>query len=228
MSLKNFIKGWLGEKLVAGGLWLGLNKRAYRRFNDVVLRAPDGTTQIDHVVISIYGIFVIETKNMQGWIFGDAYQDNWTQTIYRHKSRFQNPLRQNYRHTQCLADFLELDHNLFHPVIMFIGDCELKTGVPPNVMTCGLIPYLRSIMTPILTQEQVQDAENRLAALQAGKRISRSEHLKSLEIRHSATVCPKCGNELIKRMARKGTRAGSEFLGCTAYPRCVYTAEIKA
>ena len=88
----------VGREVVAAGLWLGLSKATYRRFHDVVIRAPDGTTQIDHVIVSPYGIFVIETKNMQGWIFGNAYHDNWTQTIYRHKSQFQNPLRQNYRH----------------------------------------------------------------------------------------------------------------------------------
>jgi restriction system protein len=228
MSLQSSIKGWLGETMVSFGLWLGLNKRTYRRFNDVILRAPDGTTQIDHVVISIYGIFVIETKNMQGWIFGDAYQDRWTQTIYKYKSQFQNPLRQNYRHTQCLAEFLGLDHQLFYPVIMFIGDCKLKTGVPPNVMTSGLIPYLRGISTPVLTQEQVDEAEKRLLALRRGGRISRSEHLHSLEVRHSVSVCPKCGNELIQRIARKGARAGNEFLGCTAYPRCPYTRSVSA
>ncbi len=209
--------------MVSFGLWLGLNKRTYRRFNDVILRTPDGTTQIDHVVISSYGIFVIETKNMQGWIFGDAYQERWTQTIYKFKSQFQNPLRQNYRHTQCLAEFLGLDHQLFHPVIMFIGDCKLKTGVPPNVMTSGLIPYLRGFSIPILTPEQVADAEKRLFALRQGGRISRSEHLESLQMRHSHPVCPKCGSELVKRVARKGAHAGSEFMGCAAYPKCKYT-----
>lgn len=228
MSLSNFFKGWLGEKVVAAGLWLGLSKATYRRFHDVVIRAPDGTTQIDHVIVSPYGIFVIETKNMQGWIFGNAYHDTWTQTIYRHKSQFQNPLRQNYRHTQCLAEFLELDHGLFHPVIMFIGDCKLKTGVPANVMTHGLIPYIRSILTPVLSAEQVQDAAQRLLALKSGKRISRAEHLRSLEVRHSASLCPKCGCELVKRTAQRGPRTGKEFMGCSSYPRCVHTEPVRA
>jgi hypothetical protein len=226
MSLSNFIKGWMGEKVVALGLWLGLNKSIYRRFHDVVIQAPDGTTQIDHIVVSPYGIFVVETKNMQGWIFGSAFQEMWTQTIYRHKSQFQNPLRQNYRHTQCLAEFLDLDHTLFHPIIMFIGDCKLKTGVPDNVMTSGLIPYIKAFATPILSAEQVQDAERHLVALKSGKRISRSKHLHSLEVRHSSPICPKCGSDLVKRVARKGPHSGSEFFGCASYPRCVFTKAI--
>jgi restriction system protein len=228
VSLQSSIKGWLGEKMVAFGLWLGLNKRTYRRFDDVILRAPDGTTQIDHVVLSIYGIFVIETKNMQGWIFGDAYQDRWTQTIYKFKTQFQNPLRQNFRHTKCLADFLELDHDLFHPIIMFIGDCKLKTGVPPNVMTSGLIPYIRGFSTPLFTSEQVEDVAKKLVALRRGGRISKSDHLKSLEVRHSIPVCPKCGSELIQRTARKGARAGSQFLGCASYPKCAFTRPLSS
>jgi len=217
------IKGWLGESLVALALWLFLNKRVYRKFHNVVLLASDGTTQIDHVVVSIYGIFVIETKNMQGWIFGNAYDENWTQTIYGHKSQFQNPLRQNYRHTKCLAEFLELEHGRFYPVIMFVGDSKLKTDVPENVMTHGLIPYIRSFATPILTQEQVRDAELRLSTLKRGRRISHSEHLESLEARHAVPVCPRCGGKLVTRTTRKGPSAGTEFLGCASYPRCAYT-----
>ncbi len=52
-------------------------------------------TQLDHVVVSRFGVFVIETKNYRGWIFGSEKQPQWTQQIYRQKNRFQNPLHQN-------------------------------------------------------------------------------------------------------------------------------------
>jgi hypothetical protein len=72
-----------------------------------VLPSQGSTTQIDHVLVSVYGIFVIETKNMKGWIFGDERSAQWTQSIFGKKSRFQNPLRQNYRHVKALAEFSE-------------------------------------------------------------------------------------------------------------------------
>ena len=55
-------------------------------------------TQIDHIVISQWGIFVIETKTYSGWVFGDAKSAQWTVSHFRRKDRFQNPLRQNYKH----------------------------------------------------------------------------------------------------------------------------------
>ncbi len=64
-------KGWLGEKQTQFLLWLGLDKNIYRRCHDVIIPAKSGTTQIDHILVSVYGIFVVETKNMNGWIFGD-------------------------------------------------------------------------------------------------------------------------------------------------------------
>ena len=68
---------------------------AFERVHNVILPGRDGTTQIDHVVVSIYGLFVIETKNMDGWIFGSAEQRTWRQQFFKKKFKFQNPLRQN-------------------------------------------------------------------------------------------------------------------------------------
>jgi len=63
-------KGWIGEQLVRFFAYLLLDRKVYRRLHDVTLITPDGTTQIDHVFVSPFGVFVLETKNMGGWIFG--------------------------------------------------------------------------------------------------------------------------------------------------------------
>lgn len=65
----------------------------YHLLNHVTLRLEDGTTQIDHVLVSRFGIFVIETKEYKGWIFAGPRDRYWTQVLYRAKFRFQNPLR---------------------------------------------------------------------------------------------------------------------------------------
>lgn len=94
------IKGRMGEHLVIKGLEKHLYPNEYTIINDVTLPLEDsGTTQVDHIIVSRFGIFVIETKNMSGWIFGNEKQAKWTQTIHRSKHQFQNPLRQNYKHT---------------------------------------------------------------------------------------------------------------------------------
>ena len=79
MNLKSKFKGWLGEKITGTINWALLNGKIYRQLNDVTLGLQDGTTtQIDHLVISVYGVFVIETKNMSGWIYGDSKDAKWT------------------------------------------------------------------------------------------------------------------------------------------------------
>ena len=120
-------KGKRGEKLVAWRLRKGLPAE-YRILNDIYLPLPDGmTTQIDHIVVSQYGIFVVETKTYSGWIFANEKSREWMQSIYRKKSRFQNPMRQNYKHICALADNLGIDKSYFIGVVAFTGDCTFKT-----------------------------------------------------------------------------------------------------
>ena len=78
-------KGKVGEDRVAHIL-CRLPKEEYRVINNLMLRTQSGsTTQIDHVVISQYGIFVIETKFYKGWIYGGENSEFWTQNIYGNK-----------------------------------------------------------------------------------------------------------------------------------------------
>ena len=95
-------KGHVGEWFVRFMLRWQLDKAVYFPLHNVTLTTPDGSTQIDHVIVSRFGIFAIETKNMQGWIFGSERQAEWTQKIFKRSFRFQNPLRQNYKHTRAL------------------------------------------------------------------------------------------------------------------------------
>ena len=54
------------------------------------------------------------------------------------------------------------------------------------------------------------------------------EHIQSLEDRYSSdTICPKCGSNLVLREVKRGSRKGSQFLGCSSYPRCRFTKEIR-
>ena len=76
-------KGQMGELFVRFMLRLRLDKTVYLPLHNVTLATPDGSTQIDHVLVSRFGIFSIETKNMQGWIFGSERQAEWTQKIYK-------------------------------------------------------------------------------------------------------------------------------------------------
>ena len=105
--------GKAGERRVSHKLnWL---PKEYIVLNDIMLPSNYGTTQIDHIVVSPYGIFVIETKNYKGWIFGNEDSEEWTQSLIGRKKmlgwsseqhRFRNPIRQNYAHIKAVQNLL--------------------------------------------------------------------------------------------------------------------------
>jgi hypothetical protein len=225
--LRSLFKAWLGEKVTQAGMWLKLDAGTYQRFHDVVVPSRNGTTQVDHILVSVYGVFVLETKNYNGWIFGDEHALKWTVSHFGKKFQFQNPLRQNFRHIQCLSEHLRLDPAVFHSVVFFIGDAEIKTPMPRNVVSVGLASYIQSFTAPCLSLQQVTEIVAALAALKANPILTKAHHLESLAARRaSTTVCPTCGSPLIERVARSGANAGKPFLGCKSYPRCRYTKTI--
>ena len=237
------IKGWLGERKVSWGL-RRLNSKTYRIFDDLYLPRSDGrgTTQVDHVVVSCFGVFVIETKNYKGWIFGNAKQKKWTQTIYRKKSSFQNPLHQNALHVRALEQFLGLEAASFHSIIFFVGDCTFKTELPSNVLNEGLVNTIKAYQTPILTPEVVTNCAEALASLKnkTDRKTASRKHRSAILERSRATgqpapsppqlpsapalpalsPCPRCGAPMVERIAKRGAKAGEKSWGCSTYPKC--------
>lgn len=100
---------------------------------------------------------------MKGWIFGKERDAYWTQSIYGNKRRFQNPLRQNYKHVKALEELLKVPAETVHSVIAFVGDAELKTEMPPNV-TQGrrFIRYVQQFDETVFTRLQVEVLLERL------------------------------------------------------------------
>ena len=222
------LKGWIGELKTGFNLWAGLDKNLYHRFHDVIIPSNHGTTQVDHILVSPFGIFVVETKNYKGWIYGSAEQSTWTQVIYKSKHQFQNPLRQTHRHKKVLSKFLSVKESTIQPVISFVGDVEFKTELPPNVLRSGLSSYIKQFGDIVFSDDEVERITGLLSDVKSGSKISKSEHIKSLKERHSSnTICPKCGSDLVIREVKQGERKGSQFLGCSSYPRCRFTREIK-
>ena len=98
-----------------------------------------------------------ETKNIKGWIFGAADQKTWTQKIYRHTSKFQNPLRQNYKHVKTQEVLLNIPLAAIHLVVVFVGNSTFKTAMPDNVTYArGYIRYIKSKRDVVLRKGQVE------------------------------------------------------------------------
>ena len=219
-----FLKGWFGEKKTTFNMWVSLDSSTYQRFHDVIIPARNGTTQIDHILVSPYGLFIIETKNLKGWIFGSEDQAKWTQSVYGKNYSFQNPLRQTYRQKKVLSEFLQISEGVIHTVIYFVGQCKFKTKMPRNVLRSGLSKYIKKYKNRELSQESINDIVRTLNNHVSENKITKRDHVKSLKARHSSTtICPKCGSNLVERIARKGPNAGKKFLGCEGFPKCKYT-----
>ena len=122
-----WINGHAGEIKVSWEL-RKLNKQNYIVFNDVRIRHNNSYAQIDHLVVSNYGIFVIETKNYKGWILGYEYAQYWHQVIFRYKHKFYNPIQQNRGHIFALKRLLKEYKDLkFISIIVFTQRATLKT-----------------------------------------------------------------------------------------------------
>lgn len=223
MSLRNMIKGWVGETMGAAAQWAFLDKSIYTSINNVTIPAKGGTTQIDHVIVSKYGIFVVEAKNIDGWIFGDEKSAQWSVVKPGGKYRMQNPLRQNYRHTMAISEFLNIEHEKLHSMVMFWGECEFKTQMPTNVMRDGYATYIKSFDKVLFEDEVPSIVEALKTGMLPKTWATRREHIASLQARHSSkTTCPKCAEPLVLRTVKSGAKAGSTFYGCSAYPKCRY------
>lgn len=221
------VKGVIGEFVVARFL-KRLDKEKYHVFNDLYIPKKDGTTsQIDHLIISVYGIFVIETKNYGGWIFGDEKQHNWTQTIYRRKNRFPNPIIQNKGHIKYLSQYLEIKTlDLFKPIIVFTSRVTFKkiNTTTPVIYTIHLPKKIKSYQQELLSVDKVKEISEQIKSIGKADRQLKKKHVEQVKetVEKQAKICPKCGQELVKRKGKQG-----EFIGCKGFPKCRYTKMIE-
>ena len=232
-------KGIVGEGMLNSFLGISLNKEEYRLLKDVTLPSEDGTTQIDHIIVSRYGIFVIETKNYKGWIFGSEHQKRWTQGIYGKKHTFQNPLHQNYKHTKTLQKLLNLGDDKVFSIVVFVGESTFKTDMPDNVVRPrGLLKFIKAHKRVIFTPEEMENIIDSIEHTRFSKTFkTHREHVNNLKNKKNKEskgstqyktenlICPRCGNKLVIRTTKSGQNKGNQFYGCKSYPRCKYTSK---
>lgn len=185
-SVHTHNKGEQGEAMLRQHTDLSLADKGYHALHDLLIPLYESTTQIDHLYVSRYGIFVVETKNYAGWIYGDAKQKQWTQVLYQQKRRFYNPLKQNETHIKALAYLLKLPVETFHSIVVFVGEAEFKTALPDNVLQgADISGYVHRFRRSLLSQAQVDEiyatlSQKRYRATAAKKR----RHVRDVQGRH--------------------------------------------
>ena len=180
------------------------------------------TTEIDVLMIHEKGIFVFESKNYSGWIFGSADQLNWTQVLpNREKHRFYNPIKQNQTHIKALAEFLGNPESDFVSYIIFSERCELK-DVPPStdniiiVRRPHMLKKLRSYLkvTPRkYTHREIQSIVGKLKPLTNKSANEKQQHIDTIQ-----NKCPFCGGELVLRKGKHGQFWGAALIQGVSLP----------
>jgi hypothetical protein len=227
---KSDIKRIIGEQTVS--LYLRfLDKSKYKVIHNVVLESGEYTSQIDHIVISDFGIFVIETKNYKGWILGDEHSEYWSQVIYKRKEKLYNPIKQNLGHLKtlqkCLAEYPNLEYK---SIIVFSSRATIKVTTTTDVVyTSQLLRTIKQYTDCNLTEQEKENIFEAIKAMNSIATYDKKKHVQSIqrriEKRQNAIrdhKCPQCGSDLILRKGKFST-----FLGCTNYPKCTNTIKLQ-
>jgi hypothetical protein len=175
-----------GEALVARAAMKHFSSSDYHLLNHITFQLRDGTTQVDHILVSRFGVFVIETKDYKGWIFASERAATWTQVLFKLKFRFQNPIIQNLNHVRAVQDQLDfLPRESVRSIVVFVGDAEFKTKVPSGVYDlAGFINHVRSYRHEEMSLNRMHFCIGRLEATRlAVSRRTDVEHIQLLQRR---------------------------------------------
>lgn len=215
----------------------------YVILDDIVLKTDRSTTQIDHIVVSKYGVFAIETKNYRGEIYGDDNRKEWTQMIitdvtytkkwwktytYVTKNHFYNPVKQSLAHSIAIKNLLSQWSALkIVPIVVFTGSAVLK-DVDSNydvVYDFNLIDTIQANRTIYLSDSDVKRVVDILLRNDVSEFVDNKTHVNNvyayraeIDNKIASGICPKCGGTLVERMGRYGS-----FYGCSNYPKCRFT-----
>lgn len=187
------------------------------------------TTEIDVMMIHETGIYVFESKNYSGWIYGDADKRQWTQTLKNGwKNKFYNPILQNRSHIQALSEYLSLPREHFHSYIVFSERCELKR-VPESCTDYVIVRrprLLKALRRDICSRELLYPERafsmiDQMLSIITTSEIEKRDHIERVKGFTEGMICPWCGEELVERTGKNG-----RFLGCSGFPKCRFTRKI--
>ncbi|MFT9847655.1 NERD domain-containing protein [Aneurinibacillus sp. REN35] len=222
-------KGRMGEAIVQDILSrLG---DEYISLHDVMIQGNSGrTSQIDHIVLSPYGIFILETKAYNSYIKGYEDAKNWVQFLKNgQRHEFYNPIKQNEGHLKALRAVLnDMDRSLpFISIVVFVGtkDVEVEATKAIVVRENDLLSAIQKHTERKMPVEQVYKTADVLREANIKGEKAREQHVVDIQKRTEQVengICPSCNSPLVERNGQYGT-----FLGCSGYPHCKFKVSLK-
>ena len=148
--------GTIGSERVKKILNASLVKSRYTLIHDLTLPSGRGEVHFDHIIVSRYGIYVIDAIFRRGWISGTEVQELWTQKQKGRSRKFANPLHANFLRVQVLENLLELPLSSFHQLVVFSGHKGFKKEEPSKVVAVEqMLPTIKKKTRDLLTPDQV-------------------------------------------------------------------------
>lgn len=218
--------GERGEKYVARALGDTVEGEQYI-INNLLFQDSEGhSCQIDHILINKNGIWVVETKNYAGYIYGSEEQREWTQVLAYgdEKHKFYNPVKQNRTHIYRLSKYLNAD-KIFHNVICFLNRADITNVRANGIYSIYNIKEIKEQETNVnLTAEDMEKYYNLLLELKESNQVTEEQHINNIHQMQENIqqgICPRCGAQLVLRNGKNG-----QFYGCANYPDCRFTKRI--
>lgn len=203
-----------------------LSRFRYFKLHDLMINNGAMDSQIDHVVVSRYAIFVIETKDYGGSIVGSEWDQNWTQHFKKSQYSFHNPIRQNYGHVKAV-EALVGDYDLpIVPIVAFSERAKLSVETKDNhvVYIKEVNRIIRKYRKKKITRKDAKRIYKLLKKKNINNFFTRRRHIRRINkmVKRkkedvSKNICPSCGGELVLRRGKS-----RNFIGCSNYPNCKY------
>ncbi|MGD6875670.1 nuclease-related domain-containing protein [Bacillus infantis] len=223
-------KGELGEYKI--DIQLAQLPKDHLSLSDLMIsnsHSRTGYSQIDHVIITPYGVLVIETKNYQGTIYGGKDRKTW---LINGKFKMMNPLTQNYGHIQALKKLVKPEYrNMFYSFVTFTKRCTLKVDLEIRdiksdevvLYDLQLTEYINRKVSvlklihkqPLISHEEMKNIYETLLDVNIIDPIIREKHVAILKEQSSASKdinenkCSVCGisvSEKVKRYCNSDKR----------------------
>ena len=218
--------GAKGEALVAKKLNRYKNEND-RLLNDVVLLDSKGESyQIDHIFINKNGIWIIETKNWSGRIYGSDEQKEWTQVLAygKEKHRHYSPVKQNLTHVNKILKVLK-GKTAIIPLVVFVS-ADISNVQSGYVCTLDNLPRMVERNYGFyLTPQEIEKYYQTILSCQEKCSVTSEEHSIIREEKQRGLdkgICPNCGGKLTERQGQSGA-----FYGCSNFPKCRFTINKK-
>ncbi|WP_459201115.1 nuclease-related domain-containing protein [Methanococcus sp. CF] len=174
-----------------------LDKKEYSVLENYILRGNNDSKVIDYLVVSKYGVFVINSKNMSGVIKNNE-DGSWIQKVDGYENIIENPILETSNAVNLLKEVVSLNDSEIIPITVFNATSKLDFNLDNVINSPEIVRKIKSYGTPIINQDK---RENILYSLlhannsKPGLMICKYPVIQIIN-GNKNYFCPKCGSKL--------------------------------